>query len=135
MEYDEFFAQYKDAHDLWAFGRLDVDGAVTVIERLRAVVESVEPGDKRRTAEYLLKQWANETSQQAEDRMARATSVLARAGADDGTPADRRARAEAGIVEITRIADESTDVGERYAILGLNETLAKLIDALERAQP
>lgn len=132
MDYDEFFARYKRAHELWSFGRLDVDGAVAELERLRAIVPSIEPSDRRRTAAYLLDQWANETSPQAEDRMTRATAVLTRAGAEGGNVAERKARAEAGIAEITSIADETTDVGERYAILGLNEALAKLITALER---
>ncbi|HZX05262.1 hypothetical protein [Kribbella sp.] len=132
MEYDEFFAQYKSAYELWTFGRLDVDGATAELERLRTIAQSVEPVHKRRTAEYLLAQWANETAPEAEGRMTRATAALTRAGADGGTAAERRARAEAGIAEITGIANETTDVGEQYAILGLNESLAKLIDALRR---
>lgn len=132
MDYDEFFVQYKDAYDLWTFGRLDLDGALAELQRLRETARSIEPADKREAAEYLLAQWANQTSPQAEERMARATAVLERASADDGTIDQRRARAEAGIVEITGIADETTDVAERYAILGLNESLAKLIDALAR---
>jgi hypothetical protein len=132
MDYDEFFAQYKGAHELWTFGRLEVDGALAELDRLRAIAQSIEPADKRETAQYLLTQWANEMSPQADERMSRATAILTRAGADDGTPAERKARAEAGIAEITSIADETRDIGEQYAILGLNETLAKLIDALER---
>ncbi|MEU8224813.1 hypothetical protein [Kribbella sp. NPDC048915] len=80
----------------------------------------------------------NETSPQAEDRVARATAALNRATADvtagAGTTAERRARAEAGIVEISGIADETADVAERYAIVALNESLAKLIDTLERGE-
>lgn len=132
MEYDEFFAQYQRAYELWTFGRLDTDGALAELERLRPIAQSVEPAGKRETAEYLLAQWANETSPQAAARTARATAVLTRAGADDGTIAERKARAEAGIAEITAIANETTDVAERYAILGLNETLAKLVDTLGR---
>ncbi|WP_460667033.1 hypothetical protein [Kribbella swartbergensis] len=133
MEYEEFFGRYKRAHEDWTFGRLDRDDAAAELERLRAIVPSIEPSDRRQTAEYLLEQWANETSPEAEDRMARAGAVLARAGSGDGTVAERKARAEAGIAEITRIADETVDVGERFAILGMNETLAKLIDVLERS--
>lgn len=132
MDYDEFFGQYKSAHDLWTFGRLDLDGALAELERLRGLARSIEPEARRETADYLLAQWSNETSPQADERMARATAVLGRASADDGTTEQRRARAAAGIAEITGIADETTDVAERYAILGLNETLAQLIDALER---
>jgi hypothetical protein len=133
MDYEEFFSQYKRAHENWTFGRLDRDDAAAELERLRAIVPSIEPSDRRQTAEYLLEQWANETSPEAEDRLARAGVVLARAASADGTVAERKARAEAGIAEITRIADETADVGERYAILGMNETLAKLIDGLERS--
>ncbi|GAA3090320.1 hypothetical protein JOF29_007827 [Kribbella aluminosa] len=132
MHYDEFFAQYKSAYELWTFGRLDVDGALAALERLRPIARAVEPADKRATAEYLLAQWANETSPQAGERMARATAALARAGADGGSTAERRTRAEARIAEITGIANETTDVAERYAVLGLNETLAKLVDTLDR---
>ncbi|MFD7158095.1 hypothetical protein ACFV9C_26085 [Kribbella sp. NPDC059898] len=132
MHYDEFFAQYKRAYELWTFGRLDVDGALAELERLRPIAHAVEPADRRATADCLLAQWANETSPAAEDRMARATTALTRASADGGTAAERKARAEAGIAEITAIANETTDVAERYAVLGLNETLAKLVDALDR---
>ncbi|MEU4396500.1 hypothetical protein [Kribbella sp. NPDC023855] len=132
MEYDEFFAQYKRAHDEWSFGKLDAAGASAALARLQELVPSVEPSDKQQFADYLLRQWANETSVQADDRMARAMAVLARASADEGTLAERLARAEAGIAEITGIANETTDVAERYAILGLNETLATTIDTAER---
>jgi hypothetical protein len=132
MEYDEFFAQYKSAHDEWTFGKLDAAGATAVLVRLRELVPSIEPLAKQQLADYLVRQWANETSLQADDRMARATAALARASADEGTLADRKARAEAGIAEITGIANETEDVAERYAILGLNETLATVIDTAER---
>lgn len=132
MDYDAFFGRYKSAHEAWTFGKLDLEGAAAELQRLRAIVPSIEPPAKRQFADYLLKQWTNEISPQAENRMARATAVLSRAGADGGTVAERRARAESGIAEITGIANEATDVAERYAILGLNETLATLIDALER---
>lgn len=132
MDYDEFFARYRSAHRAWTFGTLERNDAATELERLRAIVPSIEPSDRRQTAEYLVEQWATELSPQAEDRMARATAVLS-AGGDDGTVAERKARAEAGIAEITSIADETTDIAQRYAILGMNETLAKLIDALERS--
>ncbi|MEU8224814.1 hypothetical protein [Kribbella sp. NPDC048915] len=56
MDYDEFFAQYKSAHDLWAFGRLDLEAATAEVRRLRALGPSIEPADERRTAEYLLDQ-------------------------------------------------------------------------------
>lgn len=132
MHYDEFFAQYKSAYELWTFGRLDLDGALAELEQLRPIADAVEPADQRATAEFLLAQWANEISPEAEERMARATAVLTRAGADGGTTAERKARAEAGIAAITAIANETTDVAERYAVLGLNETLAKLVDTLDR---
>ena len=132
MDYDEFFAQYKGAHELWTFGRLDADGALAELDRLRAIAQSITPEDKCETAQYLLSQWANELSPQADERMSRATAVLTRAGADNGAPAERKARAEAGIAEITGIADETSDIGEQYAILGLNESLAKIVEALER---
>jgi molecular chaperone GrpE (heat shock protein) len=133
MEYDEFFARYKDAHLRWTFGELDRAGALEELTRLRALVPSIDPPDKRRTAESVLRQWEVETSPQAEERMTRAMATLSQAERGDGTVAERIARARAGIAEITRIAAEAEDVAERYAITGLTETLAKLVDALERS--
>jgi hypothetical protein len=133
MDYDTFFARYTAAHEAWTFGRSDRAAALTELARLRRVLGSIEPPDDRAMAAYLLEQWANETSYEAADRFSRAAEIVARAEVHGGTAAQRMARVEGAIAEITGIADETSDVAERYAILGMTETLAELLDDLRRA--
>ena len=134
MRYDEFLTQYHRAHHDWSFGGMNATEAADLIAALRAELPALEPADMRRDAEDILRLFAAEISPEAQERMARAVSALSAAGADDGTLAERIARAEAGIAAITAIADESPHRSERHAILSLNETLFTLIEALRLDQ-
>jgi hypothetical protein len=129
VQYDEFLAQYKQAHFDWSFGRINTAEVASRIAALRAELAGLEP-DKRVDAEYALNSFAAEISPESQARMARAVDAVNAAGADDGTIAERIARAEAGIAAVTAIAEESPDRSERHAILSLNETLVTLIEAL-----
>ena len=129
MRYDEFLAQYKQAHSDWSFGRINTTEAASRIAALRGELPGLEP-DKRADAEYALNSFAAEISAESQARMARAVDAVNAAGADDGSVAERIARAEAGIAAVTAIAEESPDRSERHAILSLNETLVTLIEAL-----
>ena len=129
MLYDEFLAQYKPAHFDWSFGRINTTEAASRIAALRGELPELEP-DKRADAEYALNSFAAEISPESQARMARAVDAVNAAGADDGSVAERIARAEAGIAAVTAIAEESPDRSERHAILSLNETLVTLIEAL-----
>jgi hypothetical protein len=135
MDYDEFVRRYREGRRAWLLGRADRATAAVDLARLRAAVPTVEPAAKRQTAGELLDHWAAETAPEAVDRMNRAVAALGRAERDDGTVAERVARAEAGIAEIGRIAAEAPDPGERSALNGLTETLARLADALRRSRP
>jgi hypothetical protein len=129
VQYDEFLAQYKQAHFDWSFGRINTAEVASRIAALRAELAGLEP-DKRVDAEYALNSFAAEISPESQARMARAVDAVNAAGADDGTIAERIARAEAGIAAVTAIAEESPDRSERHAILSLNETLVTLIETL-----
>jgi hypothetical protein len=134
VRYDEFLTQYKQAHRDWSFGRIDTADAGSRIAALRDELPQIEP-DKRADAEYALRSFEAEISPDSQSRMARAVDAVSAAGADDGTVAERIARAEVGIAVVTAIADESPDRSERHAILSLNETLATLIEALRLDPP
>jgi hypothetical protein len=130
VRYDEFLTRYQQAHHDWSFGRMNAAEAADLIAALRAELPALEPAEWRRDAEDILRLFTAEISPEARERMARAVSALSAAGADDGTIAERIARAEAAITAITAIADESPYRSERHAILSLNETLFTLIEAL-----
>jgi hypothetical protein len=134
MRYDELLAQYHQAHRDWTFGRIDTAEASSRIAALSAELPAIEP-DKRADAEYALRSFEAEISPDSQARMARAVDAVNAAGADDGTVAERIARAEAGIAAVTAIADESPDRSERHAILSLSETLVTLIAALRLGPP
>ena len=131
MRYGEFLARYKRAYEAWSVGDLDTVGATEEIDRLHKLVPSIEEPDRHAFAAGQLAQWTRRLSPAAQDRIARATSVLAEAGTDHGTPADRLARAQHGLLALTALADETEDDGERTAILAMTEPLSLLIDALE----
>ena len=131
MRYRDFLARYRRAYDAWGAGDLDAVGAAEEIERLRALIASIEEPDRHQFAEAQLGQWTRQLSPQTQDRVARAASVLTAAGAEHGTDAERLDRARQGRVTITAIADETTDDGERHVILAMNEPLSLLIDSLE----
>jgi hypothetical protein len=131
MRYDDFLARYRAAHESWTLGRIDSAGAADQIERLRALVPQIEEPDRHAFAEFQLAQWTAELSPQAQDRMVRAAAVFARAGADGGSDAERVERARRGRTEISAIAAETDDEGERTAILAMNESLTLLIESFE----
>jgi len=135
MRFDEFLAQYKQAHHDWTFGRIKADAAAAEIARLRAAVPSIDPPEKRRTAESSLSRFESEISPEAQERMARAIEAISAAMADSGSVSERVARAEDGMAAVTSIAREAANSGEEHAILSLNESLLTLIDRLQNAEP
>src|SRR6266508_1108923 len=103
MRFDEFLAQYKQAHRNWTFGRLKADAAAVEIERLRAEIPSIAPPEKRQTAEFSLDRFESEISTEAQERMAKAVEAVSAATIDEGSLRDRIARAEEGMTAVTLI--------------------------------
>jgi hypothetical protein len=128
-----FEAEYQKVFDRAFSGDLDDLAFAVEIERLWALARTVDDDDDRRMAgndvaglESALKYGGGSLSE-AESA---AAVALARAGDTAGSPADRIARAEAGMNEIARIADQARTYEEKQAILEMNESLAMLVSSL-----
>ncbi|MFC9687371.1 hypothetical protein ACFTSF_02440 [Kribbella sp. NPDC056951] len=102
----ELAATIEDPKERWrAEGR---------IESIEGILREGEAGNQ--------KPWS--------DAMNKAIQVHSAATDDSGTPAERIARAEAGMEAIGRIADSAPE-DEQYAIIELNESLLMLAEALK----
>jgi hypothetical protein len=123
-------AEFKRVRNEWAYGNMP-EGPAQQIERLRALIPTIEEADRLAWAEDLVRGWESDWKGPHAERMARAHDVLARAMRAKGSPADRIAEYRRGISAIAAIADEASDRSERAAIIGLNESLANLIDGAE----
>ncbi|WP_427886675.1 hypothetical protein ACQHIV_28205 [Kribbella sp. GL6] len=133
MEYAEFEVEYKRLSELIMSGRSDQIQPAD-ITRLRALASQIDDEDDREDAllevsgtEYVLAQGPDDEPPSEIVRQARA--VYAEADRNDGTAAERLARAEAGMRELERIA-QAGDPDERRAIGSLEHTLMMLIGAL-----
>lgn len=132
VEYAEFDAEHRRIVRSWS--STDPVERAAAIERLRGLAETVEGDRDRDRARRFLKPLDRLAAQAAtpeSDVVRRAGDVLLLASRPDGTPAERRARAEAGIQEIGRIADAAPTVGERDAALEMNESLAETIEIID----
>ncbi|TDD46336.1 hypothetical protein E1263_36795 [Kribbella antibiotica] len=99
-------ATVEDPQDRW-----DAEGDIVSIE---GILQAGEGADEE--------PWS--------DAMNQAVQAHARATDDSGTPAERIARARAGITAISRIAD-TAPANEQAAIVEMNESLLMLAEALE----
>lgn len=133
MRYKEFIAEFKRVRNEWAYGNMP-EGPAQQIERLRTLIPTIEEADRLSWAEDLVRGWESDWKGPHAERMARAHDVLARATGAQGSPADRIAEYRRGISDIAAIAHETSDSSERVAIIGMNETLATLIDGAENDQ-
>jgi hypothetical protein len=130
VRYKEFLAEFKRVRNEWAYGNMP-EGPAAQIDRLRALIPTIEEADRLAWAEDLLRGWESDWNGPHAERMTRAHDVLARVMRVQGSPADRIAEYRRGISEIAAIADETSDRSERAAIIGLNESLATLIEGTE----
>jgi hypothetical protein len=131
VDFDQFDVEYSRTLD--AAGTMDSAILAAEIVRLRALADTLaDPADRGDAANLIatLEDVLAYDTEPLSIPMAEAIRVLAAAGADDGTPAERVERAKAGMDEIARIA-AAADRDEQAAILDMNESLAMLIDALE----
>lgn len=126
MRYDEFLERYKAAQREWRIGALDAREALA---GLRAVVPEIDDERLRRTADFLVDRWAAHTSPEARERIERAERIAAAAARDEGDVRERLTRLEHGMRDITAVARETDDEFEQYAVLAVNEPLARLADS------
>jgi len=134
VEYAEFDAERRRIVRAWGREITDPEQLASVVERLREQAATV-PGeaDLARATRYLttLDDLVTEARTPESDSVRRAADVLLRASQPDGTPAERRARAEAGMAEIARIAEAAPTRAERDAALEMNEPLAEIIELID----
>jgi HEAT repeat protein len=133
MTYEEFEADFQRVHEAAGDG-LSTPALQAEILRLRQLAETIEDPRQRENAGYDIAMLddlvAHDDDPAPSALMVEASGVYRRATAMDGTPAERIARAEAGIEEIERIADRAVG-NEQASIAGLNETLSMLIMSFE----
>lgn len=135
MDYPEFDAARRRIIRQWGRELTDPEELASAVDRLRAQAATIaDQADRAKAVRYLatLDDLVAEAHAPESETLRRASDVLLAALQPVGTPAERRARAEAGIAEITRIADAAPTAGERDAALELNESLAEVIAVLDQ---
>ncbi|WP_328989799.1 hypothetical protein OG394_26540 [Kribbella sp. NBC_01245] len=140
MAYDEFRTEYDAVLEACLSARLDMDGLAVELDRLRGIAAALSPDEQTQAATDLqsldeILTMARQTPYSDSPAYNEANRVFGLANSDDGTPAERIARAEEGIQQLRAIADRGADQQENYAIMRLTEPLAMLIDALRTAPP
>jgi hypothetical protein len=134
MDYDQFRAEYDPVFDVLDDETLP-DWLPAAIARLKQLAATIDDLADRRSAENDIAAVEGILAEESEGRpispaMMEAIRIHGEAGAGHGTPAERIARAEAGMAAIGRIAD-SLPRSEQAPILELNESLYMLIMSLE----
>ncbi|WP_432885881.1 hypothetical protein ACQPYH_02380 [Kribbella sp. CA-245084] len=131
MEYAEFELEYKRVSEGIIEGRRDTD-LTAEIPRLRALAEQIDDEDDRRLADSVIAGIediaAQEPDEPPSEVILRARQVFSEAKRDDGTTAERLARAEEGVRALSRISDTTPD--EEQAIGALSHSLDMMIGAL-----
>jgi hypothetical protein len=134
VEYDDYQAERARILAAWGTEITDPEELAAAVDRLRRLAVTVEGDELRAKAiRYLtsLETLVAEARSPASETIDRAWDVMQRASAPDGTPAERRARALAGMQEIGRIADSAATAGERDAALELNGSLNEIVDLID----
>jgi len=134
VEYAEFEAERRRIIRAWGGEITDPEQLAAAVERLREQAATV-PGeaDRARAIRYLttLDDLVTDARTPESETVRRAGDVLLLASRPEGTPVERRARAEAGMAEIARIADAAPTIAERDAALEMNESLAESIEVID----
>lgn len=129
MDYAEFEAEYKRVSDLIINGPGDADLAEPVA-RLRALADQVDDEDDREEARWavagLEDSLGHDDEEPPSEIVQHARRIYAEAVRNEGSTADRLARAEIGVRELSRISGGSRD--EEQAISDLSHRLDMLID-------
>jgi hypothetical protein len=132
MEYAEFEAEYQQVVHLL---RGDRSGLPAAIERLKELATGIEDEDDREEAgwdivalEDSIEKGKREPGEPPSEVILQARRIYAEANRDDGTTAERLARAEKGVQALERL--EVATPEEEQAIGALEHTLMMLIGAL-----
>ncbi|WP_432888661.1 hypothetical protein ACQPYH_08205 [Kribbella sp. CA-245084] len=134
MEYGDFDAARRRVVRAWGTEITDPEELAAAVERLREQAATVDgEADQAKAIRYLktLDDLVLEARTPESVPVRQASDVMMRASSPDGTPAERRARAEAGMAEIARIAYAAPTAGERDAALEMNETLVQIIEMID----
>ncbi|NIK62187.1 hypothetical protein [Kribbella shirazensis] len=134
MDYGEFDAARRRIVRAWGTEITDPEVLAEAVERLREQAETVEgEADRAKAIRYLktMDDLVVEARTPESAPIRQASDVMMRASSPEGTPAERRARARAGMEEIARIAYAAPTTGERDAALEMNETLASIIEMID----
>jgi hypothetical protein len=138
MNYGEFDAARRWIVRAWGRQITHPDHLAAVVGRLRAEASTIaDEADRAKAFRYLktLDDLVVEARTPESATVRRASDVLLWASSPVGTAAERRAPAEAGIAEISRIADTAPTLAERDAALEMNESLAETIEVLDQGPP
>ncbi|MFI5691928.1 hypothetical protein ACIA58_08820 [Kribbella sp. NPDC051586] len=132
MEYAEFEVEYKRVADSIIEGRRDTD-LTAEIPRLRALAEQIDDEDDRHLADSVLAGIediiAREPGEPPSEIILQAREAFAEGDRNEGTVAERLARAEEAVRALSRIAANGTP-DEQREIGALEHTLQMLIGAL-----
>ncbi|MFF0344166.1 hypothetical protein [Kribbella sp. NPDC004875] len=133
MEYSEFDTERRRIAQSWGRSITDPQELAAAVAALHEQAAGLpDQADQTRAMRYLeiLDDLVTEARTPESETVRRAGDVLLEASRPDGTPAERRTRAEAGIAEITRIAEAAPTIAERDAALEMNESLAETLGTL-----
>lgn len=132
VEYAEFDAARRRIIRSWGNEITDPEQLAAAVAELREQATSLTGGSDR-AMRYLtaLDDLVAEASEPESEYIRRASDVMMRSSGPEGTPAEQRARAEAGMAEIARIAYAAPTAGERDAALEMNETLVQIIEMID----
>lgn len=134
MEYAEFDTERRRIIRAWGDEITDPEQLAAAVRALHEQASTISgAADQDRVRRYLstLDDLVAESAEPESASVRQASDVLLKASAPEGTPAERRARAEAGLTEIARIAAAAPTVGERDAVLEMNETLQTIATAVD----
>lgn len=129
MDYAAFDSERRRIIRAWGTEMTDPEQLAEAVRQLREQAATI-PGaaNQDRATRYLgtLDELVAAVEEPESPSIRQASDVLLKASGPEGTPAERQARAAAGMAEIARIAAEVPTVGERDAVLEMNETLAPI---------
>ncbi|GAA0962299.1 hypothetical protein GCM10009554_79870 [Kribbella koreensis] len=134
MEYDEYQAERRRIIAAWGTEITDPEQLAAAVARLRALAATVDGDEQRARAIRYLKSVDDlvaDARTPESETVGKAWDVLLQASSPDGTPAERRARAQEGMREIARIAEAAPTQAEKLAALNMNEPLAEIAHTVD----
>ncbi|WP_427885029.1 hypothetical protein ACQHIV_22885 [Kribbella sp. GL6] len=134
MEYGDFDAARRRIVAAWGREITDPDELAAAVERLHEQARTVDGDAARAKAIRYLKTMddlVDAARTPVSPTIRAASDVMMRALTPAGTPAEQRARAEAAIAEIGRIAAAAPTLAERDSALEMIEPLVETVDVLD----